>query len=487
MTVAARARWEPLLVLVAALVVFVPGLGWSGLSSTEGHRAIPGWEMLRAARGAGAGGGVEGVEGWWLVPTMFGQAYLRKPPGMPWAIAGMSGVLGETEFAARLVSAMSTGLLALGAMVMARRWFGGRNGLVAGLGVVLMPLLWGPGRSAEIEALNNVWSAMGAWLVIDVAMRPGGRWRPWAAGGAVLLAGLAKGPAGMPVVLAAAAAGCVAARSWRVGARLWPAAVVPMVGLGLMAWMTARALGGREPVTQEMSEFFWTGRALTPGSVAGVVLMPMLALLSGMPGAMAVLTPWIAEARERRMCGVVAGASVMSLASLAVMGVTNPRYGMPSVVVLVVLIGPLLYGVVGRVVDGWMRWWRVGAHAAMGALAAVVIPMQERDREKRSGRAAGEALAGLVGSGAVVRADHLVEARPDVLWYAKQRAEREGRGLEVRWTPGLGKKGELGVGEYGCVRTDTAEAAEMKQRMEVEVVGTGSIRQYRYEVVRRAR
>ncbi|MFN0133723.1 MAG: ArnT family glycosyltransferase [Phycisphaerales bacterium] len=486
MTDAARARREALLVLVAAALVFLPGLGWSGLSSTEGHRAIPAWEMLSARH---EGGGGQSVGESWLVPTMFGQAYLRKPPGMPWAIAGMSAVFGQTEFAARAVSALSTALLALAVMAFARRWFGAerRHGLVAGLGVVLTPLLWGPGRSAEIEALNNLWSATAALLVIDAVMRPGGWWRVWAAGGAVLLAGLAKGPAGLPVIASAGVAACVGARSWSAVPRLWPVALVPTAGLGLLAWLTAGALGERTPVTQEMSEFFWTGRALTAGNVLGVITMPLLALLSALPSSAAVLTPWIAEARDRRLCGVVCGACVLSLVSLAVMGVANPRYGMPSLVLLPVLIGPMLFGVAGRVVDGWLPWWRVSSHVGMAVAAAVAIPMQERDRERRSGRSAGEALSAALPDGAVVQADYLVEARPDVLWYAQRRAARDERRLEMRWTPGLGRHGELATGEYACVRTDTTEAAELKERIEVETVATGTIRQYRYEVVRRGR
>ena len=51
---------------------------------------VPGWTMLRTGD-------------WWHV-EMFGQAYFRKPPGMPWAIAGASALLGETEFAAGAVS-----------------------------------------------------------------------------------------------------------------------------------------------------------------------------------------------------------------------------------------------------------------------------------------------------------------------------------------------------------------------------------------------
>src|SRR5262249_8439204 len=91
--------WQGLIVLVAAGLVYWPFLGHSGFAFSEGQRVFPGWEMARG--------------GDWLVPRLFGQAYLRKPPGMPWAIALASFVFGENEFSARSVSALAVTLGAL--------------------------------------------------------------------------------------------------------------------------------------------------------------------------------------------------------------------------------------------------------------------------------------------------------------------------------------------------------------------------------------
>ena len=60
-------------------VVYFFNLGASGFSMSEGHRVAPAWEML--------------ADGDWLMPHMFEQAYMRKPPGMPWAI----GILALVE------------------------------------------------------------------------------------------------------------------------------------------------------------------------------------------------------------------------------------------------------------------------------------------------------------------------------------------------------------------------------------------------------
>jgi 4-amino-4-deoxy-L-arabinose transferase-like glycosyltransferase len=64
---------QVVLTLAAACLAQLPWLGSSGLSQSEGHRAIPGWTMLE--------------RGNWIVPHLFEQPYLRKPPGMPWAVA----------------------------------------------------------------------------------------------------------------------------------------------------------------------------------------------------------------------------------------------------------------------------------------------------------------------------------------------------------------------------------------------------------------
>src|SRR5437867_1102164 len=99
-----------MIVLAVCAAVYLPRLGAGGLTNTEGHRAIPGWGMLES--------------GDWVLPRMFGQVYLRKPPGMSWAIAASSAVFGETEFAARLPSALAMMGMALVAMFFGSRWFG---------------------------------------------------------------------------------------------------------------------------------------------------------------------------------------------------------------------------------------------------------------------------------------------------------------------------------------------------------------------------
>ena len=250
-----RGPWAVALILAVCAAVYWVGLGKNGLSMSEGHRAIPGWEMVRS--------------GEWLVPRMFERVYVRKPPGMFWAIAASAKVLGETEFSARAVSALAMTLSALVVFLVARRWFGNAGGLAAGLAQALTPLWWSVGRSAEIEALNNALTQAACLLVVDAMVR----WRGGIDGSAgasavggresftgslLTLMGVAictggallvKGPACASAIGATLLAGVLVKRSARAAFR--PGVVVGLVlgaaAFGVWVWMAegAIALGQR--------------------------------------------------------------------------------------------------------------------------------------------------------------------------------------------------------------------------------------------------
>ena len=122
------------LVWAVALVLVLGGLGSFGiLDNNEGLYAEIPREML-----------VSGDWHHWIIPHLNGLPYMEKPPLLYWLTAISFLVFGQTEWAARLVPALSS-LSCVGLLI----WFGARTGrsqagrlaalmFVSGLGVTAM-------------------------------------------------------------------------------------------------------------------------------------------------------------------------------------------------------------------------------------------------------------------------------------------------------------------------------------------------------------
>lgn len=472
--------WHWLVLVAVCAAVYLPWLGTGGLTSTEGHRAIPGWRMLEGG-------------GWW-VPELFGQAYLRKPPGVPWAVATASVVFGETAFAARLPSALAMMAMSVLIAVVGARWFG-RGGLVAGLTAALTPWFWSSGRSAEIEALCLLGTCPAVLMVIELTVNRGRGGPLWGTVAAAVLAGvgmtvaaLAKGPAGFAAIGAAALVGVVMAGVGpgegsavaRVRAGLWVAVamVIPAVVLGWV-YVNMREAAAQwtathdrqEPITQSVTEFLWSG-GLTLGGLGRALAVPPLALLAGLPGSAALAAPWWRggaelDTRAASLSRAVALTCLLSLAAMVVLGVNNHRYAMPSLCFVPVLAAYAWARFVPSGPGAWGRAVRIAAGAALGLLAgaALWIGVLEPRQRARSGREAGVQIGALLPDGAMVWADHMVEARPEVLWYAQREAARRGSRIKVAWVPGMSRLLSLPRRGFLLLRTDSGsgEAAAYRE------------------------
>lgn len=426
------------IVLAVCGVVYWTFLGRSGFAYTEGHRVVPAWEMLDS--------------GDWLLSRMFERVYLRKPPGMSWSVALSSLVLGRTEFAARAVSALATTLSCLLVLVMARRWFGARAGLGAGLAQALTPLWWSTGRSAEIEALNNLGTQAGVLLLLELLVRRPRHTMAVAAGAGagVLLAGIAKGPTGVPCLVGALAGACLAVGSIRVIARRelvvalgLPALILGAVGAAVYSRVSAV---DQSAITQSVLEFLWNA-----DRVAQVFTMAPLALISALPASLALGFPWGKAAKAEYagraphdspyvMARALAITCLGSLLLLSALGVGNPRHAMPALTGLAPLVGYVVVGIgsdfvrwralAGRVLLFWAPWVLPVILTAGGVGFAV---WSEARRDRISGRGVGMALGELLPDGSEVWADGAVEARPEVLAYAARRSAELGRTIRPRW------------------------------------------------------
>jgi 4-amino-4-deoxy-L-arabinose transferase-like glycosyltransferase len=431
----ARGWVQAALTILAGVLAHAIGVDSSGLSQSEAHRAIPGWTMLE--------------RGDWIVPHLFEQPYLRKPPGMPWAVALSSSILGPTEFAARMVSAAACVGMALLALSFARRWFGPRFALAAGLAQALTPLFYlhPQGRSAEIEPLHNFFAMAAALMIFDALVRPGSRARAQILGvltglalGAMLLT---KGPAAVPILVASVLAGLWA--RWRPRALLTPTLTIGVpLGLALAA-AYAIALAREvatlpiEPVVESPTEFLFRDGAwsrillLAPVSLAGAVPVSLALLVLLLP------TPrpdYVVE--QRRRATALALACLGALAIYMAFGVSNNRYAMPALTVLAPLASFWLADAHIRLSAPAARRVRIVAACIAGVLLVAIPPYaiwSEARRARNSGEDAGRALAALLPDHAEVWADQVVEQRPEILWYAQRFAAEQRVTIRPRWTP----------------------------------------------------
>jgi 4-amino-4-deoxy-L-arabinose transferase-like glycosyltransferase len=148
--------------------LFVYGIHQGDLYRTEGLRAIVGAEMFRS--------------GDWLVPRLYGEPILTKPPLFYWCIAATGKIFGEvTIWSCRLPSAVAGLLAVLLVYFIVRRYYGPKWGLLAALTLPCSFLWLDKGSSAEIDTLLVLW-VIGAWgCLLRATENDNGNFGWWAA------------------------------------------------------------------------------------------------------------------------------------------------------------------------------------------------------------------------------------------------------------------------------------------------------------------
>jgi len=243
-----------------------------------------------------------------------------------------------------------------------------------------------------------------------------------------------------------------------------------------------------------------------------MLVLPAAALAAGLPGSLAIAFGWSPAGRAvlsaRQRCAepdadgpsfiarALAWSVLLSLVIFMAAGVSNPRYAMPALGLPAVLAGHAAAVAYSNRDAKGARVWRALTltrawivPALLLVTAAVYIPLSERQRDRSSGRAAGRAVGELLPEGAEVWADHVVEARPEILLYARARAEEMGRRVAARWRPA--SPGEPnpspGPGGFLLLRRD-AESGEMARHeaagMKLEVIWQGRVHKFDCVLVR---
>src|ERR1019366_2529735 len=181
----ARAFCQMVLIFVAGLFIYGWKLGDAPIAGTEPLRALVAHQMVQSGN--------------LLIPSIYGELYLRKPPLQYWIVAATEKLAGVgNEFVWRLPSAIGSAFLAGFLAWWTGRWFGASARLVAGFSCLALIALWSQDRGGDIDALDTLASVVAACCILEIGFGPTRRQWLWSialgiSSGAMLLL---KGPAG---------------------------------------------------------------------------------------------------------------------------------------------------------------------------------------------------------------------------------------------------------------------------------------------------
>jgi 4-amino-4-deoxy-L-arabinose transferase-like glycosyltransferase len=365
-----RGSLLPLAPLLVAAVLFLPAIGTRITSlEDEARYALKARTMLDT--------------GDWFLPRVDGEVQMQKSPLFMWAIAVLS-LPGRkvTELTATLPSALSA-IAGVGAtLLLGRRMFGARAGLLAAFTLATMFGYYWHARLILADMMMTFFLVAGAaafWMGVgDGASRRGPLIVFWACLGLALSA---KGPAGLLPLLPFGAF-LVAERGWRRGiADLKPLMGAAVVVLVCAPWALAFALQKEQSYVQNVlmgdylgprragwsrrSEIFFTIGPIVLGAMPWTIFVPA-AVRSGW---------WRGESDVARKFRFLVFWVLAYVIVITLMPQKRDRYLLPLFPALALMVGWL-----------WDRWAAQGptrtlrvhgliwAALALGLAAAVMRP-----------------------------------------------------------------------------------------------------------------
>jgi 4-amino-4-deoxy-L-arabinose transferase-like glycosyltransferase len=140
----------------------------------------------------------------WLTPHLAGRLWFDKPPLFYWASAAAISLLGPTEVAARVPSALSAALLAILVFALGRHFFGRQAGWVGAvvLATSLQTIILARGAVTDMLFALTLTAALGSFALWYERKAPSGVWAALC-GASLGMAILCKGPVALLLVGAA--------------------------------------------------------------------------------------------------------------------------------------------------------------------------------------------------------------------------------------------------------------------------------------------
>jgi 4-amino-4-deoxy-L-arabinose transferase-like glycosyltransferase len=388
----ATSGWVPtpkiaaLLCFLLSLAMHLPWIGATPLAGTEAHRVFPAHAMVQTH--------------WWLVPTLFGNPFMTKPPLHHWLIAASEIVCGRGNvFVWRLPSAIAGAAVCAVCCWFAARWFGRVAGLISGMCAVGMIAIWGQSQVADIDATNTLFAALTALcgiellIVGDPLAKSSARSLTldgkaiWILGAGLALAAtlLTKVTGGLPVILGVWLwAAIVAMRSGRSGELAWPRYWAPLLIGGaifaIFVWAARQSLK-HHGLPADFAGVKEGASRLYPHSIGDLaqslfVFLPSifafaLPISLAMPLAFDSGIRARLDEKSRRIVTALTAAVPIGWAIYIATGNPNPRYAYPTLILLCPMAGAITVAGAGtRRTADWLRG--IGSVTAIGLALATV-------------------------------------------------------------------------------------------------------------------
>ena len=385
------------LVFLVSLAAYCFMLGDAHLAGTEGQRALTAHQMVQS--------------GHWLLPRLYGQLYLKKPPLAYWMIAISETIFHRaSEWVWRFPSALFSALLAAGICLFSESWFGRPAGIVAGFSHLALVATWAQNRSADIDAMNSAASVLAACGLIHLQVGPV-KHRALT----IILTGLAigaalliKGPAGLTII-----GGAIFA-PWIVQKKLnWRSLIPLAIGLccfatyALAAYLRIRA----DHLPLDLSGLSEAEAKATPTAahILAILALPFILVVYALPVSLVIPVVW-KDTRPRVRSVLLAVALAMAFAMCS--GMTNPRYAY--------VILPMLCPLVGAVMSADHARTCVPAAAAIAMAAMIPFAIfNNQALDRKSGYDAAQILRDHVSRGTTVVCGVTMWDQPEIFYYGK--------------------------------------------------------------------
>ena len=134
-------RWKVFVIVFLLWAgIYLPSLGSPEFKGEEGRRVLPAVTMLETGN--------------WIVPSVGGEDYYNKPPGINWLVAISFWVTGaHSELAARLVSAFFVLFFVSLLFLLPCRWLSLSGRLISAIIFFSKIIMVVKGRLIEIESV----------------------------------------------------------------------------------------------------------------------------------------------------------------------------------------------------------------------------------------------------------------------------------------------------------------------------------------------